>query len=213
MVAGGQKRLARDATDIEASPAEFLIFFDNGCFQTELAGADGRDIAARTGADDHNIKFFHTKNTLTKPAIAEKMGDATRIGNCLSFSFDEALVSLCLMTRARHLRRNATRYERILWRHLRNRKFDNWKFRRQHPVDRYILDFYCPEARIAIELDGGGHNDEGQRIEDQGRTDLLSMEDILLLRFWNHQIRENLDGVLQTILLKLDERARGNPSP
>src|SRR6266850_1379197 len=151
MVAGGQKRLARDATDIEAGPAEFLIFFDNGGFQTKLPGAD-----------DHNIKFFHTKNTLTKPAIAEKMGDATRIGNCLSFSFDEALVSLCLMTRARHLRRNATRYERILWRHLRNRKFDNWKFRRQHPVDRYILDFYCPEARIAIELDGGGHNDEGQ---------------------------------------------------
>jgi very-short-patch-repair endonuclease len=117
------------------------------------------------------------------------------------------------MTRARHLRRNATRYERILWRHLRNRKFDNWKFRRQHPVERYILDFYCPEARLAIELDGGGHNDAGQQIEDQGRTDLLSTEDILLLRFWNHQIRENLDGVLQTILFKLDERARRNPSP
>jgi len=130
------------------------------------------------------------------------MGDATRIGNCLSFSFDEALVSLCLMTRARHLRRNATRYERILWRHLRNRKFD-----------RYILDFYCPEARLAIELDGGGHNDAGQQIEDQGRTDLLATEGILLLRFWNHQIRENLDGVLQTILLKLDERSRRNPSP
>ena len=214
MVAGGQKRLAGDATDIETRPAEFLIFFDNGGFQTKLASADGRDIAARTGPDDHNIKFFHTKNPLTKRAIAEKMGDATRIGKCtISFSLDEALVSLCLMTRARHLRRNATRYERILWRHLRNRKFDNWKFRRQHPVGRYILDFYCPEARLAIELDGGGHNDAGQQIEDQGRTDLLSTEDILLLRFWNHQIRENLDGVLQTILFKLDERARRNPSP
>src|SRR6266487_2315897 len=62
------------------------------------------------------------------------------------------------MTRVRHLRKNSTRHERILWRHLRNRQLQGWKFRRQHPVDRYVIDFYCPEAHLAIELDGGGNN-------------------------------------------------------
>ena len=62
------------------------------------------------------------------------------------------------MTRVRQLRKGATQHERLLWRHLCNRQLQGWKFRRQHPVDRYIIDFYCPEARLAIELDGGGHN-------------------------------------------------------
>jgi very-short-patch-repair endonuclease len=60
--------------------------------------------------------------------------------------------------RARLLRKKATEPERILWRRLRNRKFAGYKFRRQHPFDDYILDFYCPRAKLAIELDGGGHN-------------------------------------------------------
>jgi len=62
------------------------------------------------------------------------------------------------VTRARYLRKNATDCERILWCHLRNRNFANYKFRRQHPIDRYILDFYCPEMRLAVELDGGDHD-------------------------------------------------------
>ena len=57
------------------------------------------------------------------------------------------------MTRVRQLRKSAAQHERLLWRHLRNRQFQVWKFHRQHPVDRYIIDFYCPEARLAIELD------------------------------------------------------------
>ena len=59
------------------------------------------------------------------------------------------------MNRARLLRKKATDPERILWRHLRNRNFAGYKFRRQHPLDCYILDFYCPTAKVAIELDGG----------------------------------------------------------
>ena len=65
------------------------------------------------------------------------------------------------MNRAQLLRKKATEPERILWRHLRNRNFAGYKFRRQHPFDDYVLDFYCPSANLAVELDGGGHNYQG----------------------------------------------------
>ena len=110
------------------------------------------------------------------------------------------------MTRARQLRKNATRHERILWRHLRNRQFQGWKFRRQHPVDRYTIDFYCPEARLAIELDGGGHNFMRREVLDQERTRFLASENIVVLRFWNHQVSQELDGVLETIWSALAQR-------
>lgn len=78
------------------------------------------------------------------------------------------------MNRARLLRRKATEAERILWRHLRNRNFSGYKFRRQHPLNRYILDFYCPAAKLAIELDGGGHNYRAGQIRDRTRSELLA---------------------------------------
>src|SRR5436305_6207313 len=107
------------------------------------------------------------------------------------------------MTRVRHLRKNSTRHERILWRHLRNRQLQGWKFRRQHPVDRYVIDFYCPEARLAIELDGGGHNFAAKESLDQERTRFLASKGILVLRFWNDQVDVQLDSVLHTICLAL----------
>src|SRR5881398_1657478 len=115
------------------------------------------------------------------------------------------------MTRARQLRKGATQHERILWRQLRNRQLQGWKFRRQHPVDRYIIDFYCPEARLAIELDGAGHNFASRESLDQERTSFLASKNILVLRFWNHQINWELDSVLETIWSTL--KRRGNPSP
>ena len=117
------------------------------------------------------------------------------------------------MTQAQHLRKNATRYEKELWRHLRNRKFANYKFRRQHPIDCYIVDFYCPEAHLAIELDGGGHNYIGREVYDGERTKFLASEGISVLRFWNRQVRENLDSVLETIWFELEQRSGDNPSP
>ena len=90
------------------------------------------------------------------------------------------------MARARSLRRNSTQCERIRWRELRNRNFANYKFRRQHPIDDYILDFSCAEAGLSIEFDGGGRSyfDKQQR----------------------DQVRENLHGVLQVIWSALEER-------
>jgi very-short-patch-repair endonuclease len=115
--------------------------------------------------------------------------------------------------RARFFRKNPTPCERILWRHLRNRKFADYKFRRQHPVDPYILDFYCPAAKLAVELDGGGHNYRSGQIRDRSREQFLAERGIAIVRFWNHQVREELDTVLRAIWFALEERYQSNPSP
>ena len=115
------------------------------------------------------------------------------------------------MSRARHLRKNSTPQERLLWRQLRNRHLEGWKFRRQHPIEPYILDFYCPKARLAIELDGGGHNFASKESFDQERTRFLEGKGMVVLRFWNPQITTELDSVLETIWSTLEQRT--NPSP
>ena len=117
------------------------------------------------------------------------------------------------MNRARLLRKKATEPERVLWRHLRNRNFAGYKFRRQHPFDDYVLDFYCPSAKLGIELDGGGHNYRAGKIRDRSRSEFLARHRVIVLRFWNHQVRQELDSVLQAIWFALDERKRNNPSP
>jgi ATP-dependent helicase HrpA/adenine-specific DNA-methyltransferase len=111
------------------------------------------------------------------------------------------------------LRKTVTDTERILWRHLRNRNFAGYKFRRQHPFDSYVLDFYCPAAKLAIELDGGGHNYRLGQIRDRTRSELLAREGIIALRFWNHQVRQELDNVLQAIWFALQQRFLSKPSP
>src|SRR6266513_1882889 len=114
------------------------------------------------------------------------------------------------MASVRYLRKNATDCERILWRHLRNRRFADYKFRRQYPIDRYILDFYCPSAKFAIELDGSGHDSSASVKRDRVREKFLTEQGIAVVRFWNHQVREELDSVLETIWLALENR--GTPS-
>ena len=117
------------------------------------------------------------------------------------------------MSRPSYLRKNATDCERLLWRHLRNRNFVRYKFRRQHPIDTYILDFYCPAAKLAIELDGSGHDYSQREKRDHAREEFLAGQGIALVRFWNHQVREELDSVLEVIWSALEERSRSNPSP
>ncbi|PYJ70277.1 MAG: hypothetical protein DME76_06085 [Verrucomicrobia bacterium] len=117
------------------------------------------------------------------------------------------------MSRARYLRKHATKWERVLWRDLRNRNFAGYKFRRQHPLGPYILDFYCSAAKLTIELDGGGHNYRSGQRRDQTRDEFFARQGIEVLRFWNHQVREELDSVLRAIWLALEKRAENNPSP
>jgi very-short-patch-repair endonuclease len=97
---------------------------------------------------------------------------------------------------ARQLRREATDVEKILWRALRER-LASWKFRRQHPISNRIADFACPARKLAIELDGGQH---GERIiKDEQRSAELAHHGYRVLRFWNNDVLDNLDGVLETI--------------
>ena len=74
------------------------------------------------------------------------------------------------------------------------------KFRRQRPIEPYVVSFYCHEARLAIELDGGQHDEPAARARDEERTIFLEARGIRVLRFWNNEVFNNLEGVLQTIL-------------
>jgi len=102
--------------------------------------------------------------------------------------------------RARNLRRNSTDVEMKLWQRLRNRQL-GVDFRRQHPAGPYILDFYCPALRFAIELDGGQHGAEPQR--DQARDAWLAQRGVTVVRFWNSDLTGNFSGVLEAIATKI----------
>ena len=97
---------------------------------------------------------------------------------------------------ARKLRRNQTKEERELWQALRGRQFAGFKFRRQHVAYGYILDFYCADAKLAVELDGFQHGSPEEIQNDGARSKRLTEQGIEVLRFWNHQWRDNRDGCL-----------------
>lgn len=101
-----------------------------------------------------------------------------------------------LLTKARYLRNNQTPAEKILWQELKNNKLGK-KFRRQHPLSKFVLDFYAPKARLAIELDGEQHED--MRDYDKLRTEFLNSKNIKLLRFWNYEVESSLEKVLDKI--------------
>ena len=107
---------------------------------------------------------------------------------------------------ARRLRREQTDEEKELWRALRAGRFAGFKFRRQHPVGEYWLDFYCPAARLSVELDGFQHGIPEQHQRDQLREQFLATLDIEELRFWNRQWRDNRAGVLLEIWSALHRR-------
>jgi very-short-patch-repair endonuclease len=96
----------------------------------------------------------------------------------------------------RNLRREMTDAESKLWDRIRDRRLGE-KFRRQYSVTGYILDFYCPAKRIAIEIDGSQHIEN--REYDDKRTEVLKMLDIKVLRFWNKDVNKNMEGVLMMI--------------
>jgi very-short-patch-repair endonuclease len=102
-----------------------------------------------------------------------------------------------LTTLAKELRQRETKAEAVLWRRLRTRQMEHMKFRRQQPIDNYIVDFVSFEKRIVIELDGGHHANERQK--DERRDRILKKNGFRVLRFWSHEIFENLGGVLEVI--------------
>ena len=100
---------------------------------------------------------------------------------------------------ARRLRTNSTGTEAVLWAALRNRKLDGAKFRRQHPLGRFIADFYCHEALLVIELDGGVHDDASQVEYDLVRQKEIEERGLTVLRIKNGEVNDNLSATLNKI--------------
>ena len=104
-----------------------------------------------------------------------------------------------LKERRRELRRNRTDAEKAFWARVRNKQFFGLKFFRQYSFGPYILDFYCPAKKFAVELDGGQHNLNDTKEYDAERTDYLNTFGVKVVRFWNNEVMCNLDGVLERL--------------
>jgi very-short-patch-repair endonuclease len=114
-------------------------------------------------------------------------------------------------SRARSLRSDMTDVERLLWRAICSKQVNACRFRRQHPIDFYIADFACIERRLVVELDGGQHQDRSAH--DEQRSAYLRSQGWHVLRFWNNEVLNNLDGVLSTIAEHLTDAPPSLPSP
>ena len=113
-----------------------------------------------------------------------------------------------LKTNARELRSNLTQAEARLWRRVRKKQLLGVQFYRQKPIGPYIVDFYAPAARLVVELDGSQHFEEEHQQSDQQRDSLMEQQGLLVLRFTNHQVLQQLDDVLRTLFEVVAQRVK-----
>jgi len=111
-----------------------------------------------------------------------------------------------IFERAKALRRDMTEAESRLWKHLRVHRMGDVHFRRQHAIGNYIVDFCAPRRKLVIELDGSQHLE--QKAYDAERTEFLKAQGYKVLRFWNHDVMNNLDAVLTVIWSTLQEETQ-----
>ena len=104
---------------------------------------------------------------------------------------------------ARRLRRDQTDVEKLFWSKVRNRQLGGYKFKRQHVIGSYIVDSYCAEKKLVIELDGGQHATQVEN--DRHRTEYLNDQKITVMRYWNHEVYEDIEFKLDAILKWLQE--------
>ena len=115
---------------------------------------------------------------------------------------------------ARDLRRHMNLAEQLVWSKVRAHRMGGRKFRRQHPIGQYIVDFVCLEARLVIEIDGETHGNDSREALDAQRTAFLEKQGFRVLRFWNDYVYTNLDGVTEVIYDALNPSERApRPSP
>jgi very-short-patch-repair endonuclease len=114
-----------------------------------------------------------------------------------------------LKERRQELRRSQTDAEKALWKRIRAKQLNGRKFFRQYSVGPYILDFYCPMLKLAIELDGGQHTYDENRDRDHIRTECLKRQGIHVIRFWNHDVLQHIDAVVE----KVSEEMLVRPTP
>jgi very-short-patch-repair endonuclease len=112
-----------------------------------------------------------------------------------------------VIERARQLRKKQTWAEKILWRLLRSRRFAAYKFRRQHPFAGYYLDFYCPEAKVVLEIDGREHGFPERQKQDAKRDEFLRSQGLVIKRIWNSHLRQELRWIREDLWRLLQERA------
>ena len=105
-----------------------------------------------------------------------------------------------IFKKAKELKKSMTESEQILWKRLRNNQLNGTKFRRQHPLDIFIADFYCHERKLIIELDGGIHDSIEQQEYDDGRSFELEEKGFKILRFRNEEVLNNIDKVINKII-------------
>lgn len=108
-----------------------------------------------------------------------------------------------LISFAKNLRKRSTDAERFLWSRLRSKRFDGLKFRRQHPIGKYITDFVCLEKKLIIELDGGQHSLPDNILKDRQRDTWFEEEGYVVVHFWDNEVLMNTNGVLEAIREKL----------
>jgi len=112
---------------------------------------------------------------------------------------------------ARRLRHKQTDAERLQWFRLRDRRLGGWKFKRQVPIEGFIVDFCCADAKLILEIDGGQHDE--QRAQDESRTAVLESKGYLVLRFWNNEVIGNVKGVVEDVLRTIERPRSGPPHP
>jgi very-short-patch-repair endonuclease len=112
----------------------------------------------------------------------------------------------------RKLRQDITVSEKIFWRRLRDRRF-NYKFRRQYSVGKYIIDFYCPQLRLAIEIDGATHETKEQLENDRLKEEFLKSHNIILKRYLNVDLKENIGAVMDDLYNFIEKITSPHPSP
>ena len=100
---------------------------------------------------------------------------------------------------SRYLRNNSTLSEILLWNKIKNRALNGYLFNRQKPLDRYIVDFYCQELKLVIEIDGSSHNHPEAYLSDVKRQTALEKIDLRFIRFHDIDVKRNMDNVIRTI--------------
>jgi very-short-patch-repair endonuclease len=132
-------------------------------------------------------------------ALSDTSPQRGEVGRGEKHAWTPTPVPPALLQAARDLRQHMTDAEQRLWHCLRGKQLDGFRFRKQHPITRFVLDFYCPEVRLAIEIDGSQHNTALARASDEECTRFLKARGIRVLRCWNHEVLQDLPGVLERI--------------
>src|SRR5258706_13069581 len=114
-----------------------------------------------------------------------------------------------IFAKAKALRLNTTETEKLLWEKIGQNQLSRFRFKRQHPIAHYIVDFYCHKAKLIIELDRGYHNEADQMINDEFRTDELTDLGLMVLRFSNEEVRSRMEAAIKRISDYLNENLKG----